>query len=315
MSSPIKNEDLVFHFLNVGFGDCILIEFPADKNGIRTYGAVDCLDSGKMKKYIDSLQDLRPGDKKLRFICATHPHQDHVKGISNLLTDPRYAPLEFWDSGFRHKSLTYMKILEDVVATGLKMVRVSSGMEWYFGRVQVTALSPSIRLRNRYSTYGVDINNASIVLRFEHHKDDYVLQQSLEYKGESSVLEERNASQAVVILAGDAEYDSWSHITEEYPRLETMDANRPLVKKMLNMLNCSVVKVAHHGSMHSSPLDVYEKMGPKYAIISTKQQIDSKKLDDFTIERGLFPHPSAESALEEVNAHILTTDGCYEGKR
>jgi beta-lactamase superfamily II metal-dependent hydrolase len=54
-------------------------------------------------------------------------------------------------------------------------------MEWYYGKVQITALAPSIGLRNRYATYGVDMNNASIVLRFEHHDEDILMKKSEEY--------------------------------------------------------------------------------------------------------------------------------------
>ncbi len=42
MAKDISSKDLVIHVLNVGFGDNILIEFPADRTGKRSYGVVDC---------------------------------------------------------------------------------------------------------------------------------------------------------------------------------------------------------------------------------------------------------------------------------
>ena len=84
---------------------------------------------------------------------------------------------------------------------------------------------------------------------------------------------------------------------------------------MINYLACSAVKVAHHGSMHSSPLDIYEKMSPKLGIISTKQEQSTKKQDGGSLTRDLFPHQSATIALEECDARILTTDGSYESKK
>lgn len=312
MPKPIQPEDLVFHFLNVGFGDNILIELPADKNGDRSYGLVDCCDHKKTKKYLDKLRRIRPGDTNFRFICATHPHYDHISGINGFLKEKDYRPEEFWESGFRHQSKTYMNIIKSIHKHDIKLVRVSSGMERYYGKVQVTALSPSIRLRNRYATFGVDMNNSSVVLRFEHHKKDYLLTKSLEYKGTRSKEIERRAGRSVVILAGDAEFDSWAYVADEYPRLERSKTHQPLVKKVINPLACRVIKVAHHGSMHSSPLDIYEKMNPNLAIISTKQEVSTKHIGNMTLKRGLFPHPSSISSLEEVGATILTTDGCYE---
>lgn len=312
MPDPIQPEDLVFHCLNVGFGDNTLIEFPEDRNGMRSYALVDCCDYKKTEGYLKELQNLRPGNTNFRFICATHPHYDHISGIDYFLKHPNYKPDEFWDSGFRHQSKTYMNIIKSIYNEKIKLVTISSGMEWYFGKVQVLALAPSIRLRNQYATYGVDMNNSSIVLRFEHRKEDYLLLKSLEYKGTKSKEIERQAGRSVVILTGDAEFDSWAYVTEEYPRIERTKAHQPLVKKMINHLACSVIKVAHHGSMHSSPLDVYEKMSPNVAIISTKQEISTKDIGRFPLERSLFPHPSAVWSLEEIGATILTTDGWYE---
>jgi beta-lactamase superfamily II metal-dependent hydrolase len=315
MPYTIQPEDLIIHFLNVGFGDTILIEFPQDDDGNRTYGLVDCYKVTKLKGYLKELQKVRPAVTQFKFICATHPHWDHIAGINSLLTNTKYEPEEFWDSGFRHESKTYVKILNSLLKENIKTRRISSGWEWYCGKVAITALAPSIRLRNRYATYGVDMNNASIVLRIEHHKENILTLKSLEYKGTSSIEITRQAGKSVVILAGDAEYDSWAHITDEYPRLERSKENDPVIKRMINYLSCSVLKISHHGSMHSTPLDVYEKMVPETAIISTKQEIDSKTTDVQTLTRALFPHNLTTIALEEIGATIHTTDGSYESEK
>jgi beta-lactamase superfamily II metal-dependent hydrolase len=312
MPSPIKPEDLLVHIVNVGFGDNIIIEFPVDEQtGKRGYAIVDCRNSTKTINYLD--KRIPEADRSsLEFICATHPHGDHISGINTLLKHEKYSPKEFWDSGFRHKSATYRKMLVTLVEKNIELHRVSSGMERCYGKVSITALSPSVMLRNRYGTYGVDMNNSSIVLRIEHHMDDVILTKSQEYVGNKSEEAEREAGKSVIILAGDAEFDSWSHIAQEFPCIHRASEHKPLVKKMVNYLSCSVVKVAHHGSMHSSPLDIYEKMHPKLAIISTKQEEGSRDVDGKTLKRNLFPHDTAIQALKEAESDILTTDGSYE---
>ena len=319
MAREIEPNDLVIYFLNVGFGDNIIIEFPADKHGYHNYGLVDCKNGKKTIDFLDKLIAKNPSveKKRLEFVCATHPHYDHISGISTVLNSD-YRPHEFWDSGFRHNSQTYIKILQDVLQDDkgiIKMVRISSGMEWYFDKVRITALSPSVSLRNRYATYGIDINNASIVLRIEHFKDNVISRQQLEYEGDSSLEIERKAGSSVVILAGDAEFDSWACITQEYPMRERTSSHDPAIKKIVNYLSSAVVKVAHHGSMHSTCLDVYEKMHPKHAVISTKQERSTKKSDNNQLgrlTRYLFPHESATTALEECDVKVITTDGSYE---
>jgi len=108
---------------------------------------------------------------------------------------------------------------------------------------------------------------------------------SEEYLGNMSQEDIRKAGKSVVILAGDAEFDSWSHITQEFPKLEKQSKHKPLVNKMINYLACHTIKVAHHGSMHSSPLDVYERMSPNLAVISTKQEQSTSVVGT----RNMFP--------------------------
>jgi hypothetical protein len=66
--------------------------------------------------------------------------------------------------------------------------------------------------------------------------------------------------------------------------------------------------------MHSAPLDIYEKMRPTKAIVSSKQEVSSLKIGSRELMRELYPHQSAVIALEESKAELATTDGSYESK-
>ncbi len=311
MPAPILPSDLVVHVLNVGFGDAILLELPTTADGENLLGVVDCYKGAKMLDYIKALQPIRPFDG-VAFICATHPHLDHVAGIKTLLQDPLTKPREFWDSGFRHKTATYLKILETIHQERIPMRRISSGMEFYFGTLRITALGPSVALRNRYATYGIDMNNASIVLRLENCVDDVVVVESVRYRDKEDPEVLRGAGDSVVILGADAEFDNWAQIAEEYPYVERTSKHDPLVKKVVNLLNCAVLKVSHHGSMHSAPLDVYERMSPALAILSSKQEESSVTHRGQPMTRTLYPHPVAIETLRESRSDVLSTDGFYE---
>ena len=78
----IKDNDLVISVLNVGFGDNIVVRFPIGKDNKYPVGVVDRYNAKKTMDYIE----LHTGDSfNMEFICATHPHRDHILGINTLL--------------------------------------------------------------------------------------------------------------------------------------------------------------------------------------------------------------------------------------
>ncbi len=271
----ITPQSLCVHVLNVGDGDAIVLQFP-EVDGSRKYGIVDCYSSKKMINYLDKL-----GAAELEFVCATHPHYDHICGIPKILETYKGNIREFWDSGFRHNSVTYGRIIELVQQDpNIRFLRVTSGMERNCNGVDISVLAPSIYLRNRYDTWGVNINNASVVLK-------------LEYQAPGS------SSKSVMILGGDAQVDSWAKVIEEYPHHEktTNPDQRIQMEKSFRPLNCQILKVPHHGSKHGTALEYVERLDPEYAVVSCSES-----------SRHGFPHDIALLSLMEETDRIYFTD-------
>lgn len=73
---------LNFYFLNVQHGDSIIVEYLND--GHKSYGVVDSNVSGRNTPLaLTKLQEL--GAEQLSFLCITHPHHDHFKGMHNIM--------------------------------------------------------------------------------------------------------------------------------------------------------------------------------------------------------------------------------------
>jgi hypothetical protein len=212
------------------------------------------------------------GTEIIPFICATHPHSDHTRGLNKLIRwclKNNIKIEEFWDSGFRHVSKTHydlIRLLED--NPDIKIKYPTSGFETVINRVRVLVLSPSIQLKNRYDTFGTNINNASIVIKLEYPPKDiapYYLGKP-DLSDEDLAMEDK-VRQHKVILGGDAQFDAWARITQEFPELVRTKNRGQLINTEVvehAPLRCQVLKVPHHMSKHGVSLEVLETLKPRY---------------------------------------------------
>lgn len=254
----LKDDDLALFVLNVGDGDALVLRFPISVDG-RTYAVVDGFRGSKTIALIEAL-----GGGALRWVCATHPHFDHISGLRQILRQYAGRVQEFWDSGFRYTSATYRKLLEEVVtqAPALRFMRPTSGYEMIHADAQVTVLSPSISLRNRYDTHGVDVNNASIAIRVTYP----VLPPSEDYPANSTSARAERPRSRTMVLGGDAQTDAWGQVMQEFPHLDRDPKN--WVRQIgggsgAQPLACDLFKVSHHASKRGVNLELLERMGDR----------------------------------------------------
>jgi glyoxylase-like metal-dependent hydrolase (beta-lactamase superfamily II) len=79
---------LAFHVLNVGQGSSIVVEY--DRSGAKAFGVVDSnCRVGQTPRALTKLQSL--GAKRLSFVCLTHPHEDHFRGLYDVISAFRGA--------------------------------------------------------------------------------------------------------------------------------------------------------------------------------------------------------------------------------
>jgi beta-lactamase superfamily II metal-dependent hydrolase len=300
-------DELAIFILNVGDGDAIVIRFP-EEGGRTTLGVIDSFKGDKSVALIQALKPPAPAPTpRIRFVCATHPHFDHIAGLRKVLTTFDAQVDEFWDSGFRFTSTTYRGLIEEVErqgkASGLRLVRPTSGVEFFHAGALITILSPSIALRNRYDTYGVDLNNASIVTKIAYPAP----RPSLDYPkaGEPPPAAPLAAPKyRTVIFGGDAQTDAWGRVLDEYPHLEPDErlwARAIGAKNGRTPLRCDLFKVSHHCSKRGINLELIERLGdrgggfpskgPYYLVSSCASGADS----------GYgFPHDVSQSLMREV---------------
>lgn len=303
--------------LNVGDGDAIIVRFPTAYSEDAVGGKkktvcalVDCCNAAKTKRALAAL-----GTDELAFVCATHPHADHISGLRSVLAwclKEGIRVKQFWDSGFRHVSKLQYDLMGLLCENpSIDFVRPTAGYDCLINRVRVQVLSPSIVLRNRYDTFGTNINNASIVIKLEYPAADLAAPfKNIKGKAaiEADISQQETLKQNIIILGGDAQFDAWSRITQEFPHLVPTANRYQLIdpsKRKHKPLKCQLLKVPHHMSKHGINLEVLELLQPSFSIASCANQ-----------SKHGFPHEITVIAAEDIRSKKSKDKGIrYTGHR
>lgn len=152
---------LVIDVLDVGQGDAILL---------RAAGKAVLVDGGPSDA--GTLAQLRRlGVERLDLVVATHPHADHVGGLTEVV---RALPVGlFVDNGQPHSTRTYARLMEAVEARRIRYRTARRGLRFRMGdEVTLTVLAPPRPpLRGTRS----DLNANSVVLWVDHGDVDLLL--------------------------------------------------------------------------------------------------------------------------------------------
>jgi hypothetical protein len=301
--ASIQPENMVFFLCNVGDGDAQLLLLPEDPDTRQRQAII--IDAARTKKIPWVIQDLlsegllpatpNPAndeeypvpDGSIPLVIATHPHRDHILGMTQLLHDFRNRITEFWDPGYYLPTPSYISVMGEVERNPhLLYSQPASGYRKWIGDVVLTVMSPSIQLRNRFDTYGTDINDSSISIRVEFPASRVV------QRNEARELVE-NPSTMSLILGADAQTLSWSYVLTDFPYLPKSSTSAAKAIKAAtggDLLNADVIKISHHCSKRGVNLELMERINPRLTLISSVRGGGQHS----------FPHDVAQDLIREA---------------
>jgi len=178
---PVDN--LKVNFINVGEGDCILIEAPKKYSIIIDGGGSprSSFDVGD-KVVVPYLR--RKGIDKINLLILTHPHLDHLEGLLPILKEFKVDMV--LDSGLICNIPEYKEFISIIKDKNIPYHQAKAGDNFIFGRnLEMLLLNPL----NNYDCYEEsDFNNASIVIKLFYKNSKFLFTGDIEKEAEKRML-------------------------------------------------------------------------------------------------------------------------------
>jgi competence protein ComEC len=174
----LGGKELIVTFLDVGQGDCILLETPAGKKIMIDGGGTDRPrgeDSVGTRIVIPFLR--RKGINKLDLVMLTHPHNDHVGGLNPVLA--RIKVDRVIDNGAVYDSAAYRRFKSLIAANRIKYSAGRTGQALNFGDgISGRLFRPSVG----------EVNSDSLAMRITYGKVSFMFTGDLEAPGEEQIM-------------------------------------------------------------------------------------------------------------------------------
>lgn len=172
-------------FFDVGQGDAILIQ--QDDFQI-------LVDGGPNDRIVYELAKKMPRyDKTIEFVVLTHPHEDHIRGLMNVLEE--YTVERFLLNRVDYENRAYHYLLENYEDI---LVDVVEGDIIEYEDILVTVLFPFDEERVQYR----NINNESVVLLVEIYDYKTLLMGDAEEELEHRLVERYDLENIYILKAG-----------------------------------------------------------------------------------------------------------------
>lgn len=250
--------ELIFHFLNVGKGDCSIIDFTSGRLTI-----IDIDDSRSIsaaqKAYMEVIEKKAKltnpidyitsnfKDKDIFRFILTHPDMDHMSGIKELYSKKPF--LNFWDtennkyidpnswkdSPYDKEDWNFYQRIRRSTGnpTVLNLYRKQTGNYWTDDGIETLSPTPEL-VKEANESNDEDYDHLSYVLR-------------VHYAGKK------------VLLGGDATEEAWDDIIAHYGQ---------------GHLKSDVLLAPNHGSPNHISKEILDEIKPDLTVVSVAEGVD-----------------------------------------
>lgn len=179
---------MIIHYIDVGQGDCILIQVN-NKNLL-----IDSGPSSNRKDLLNYLEKLNI--KKFDYIIATHPHEDHIGNMDTIIK--RYDIGSFYSPKVITSSTTFENMISALVDKNLKINVLKKGVKGIdLGKnTEIEVFSP---LENISSD---NLNDYSPIIKITFFNNSFLFTGDAEISTEDTVLSQNNNLNCDILKVG-----------------------------------------------------------------------------------------------------------------
>ncbi|MHC2994456.1 MAG: DNA internalization-related competence protein ComEC/Rec2 [Candidatus Atribacteria bacterium] len=249
---PLDN--IKVNFINVGEGDCILIEAPKKYNILIDGGGTprSTFDVGG-KIVIPYLR--RKGINKINLLVLTHPHLDHLEGLLPILREFKVDMV--LDSGLICDISEYREFISIIKEKNIPYHQAKAGDNFIFSKyLEILLLNP-IYISNIYNES--DFNNASIVVKLFYKNSKFLFTGDIEETAEKRMLIwQKNLKSDVLKVAhhGSSSSSSLEFVNEVDPIIAVISVSKnhfghpsPKIIERLEDKNIKVYRTDKNGTI------------------------------------------------------------------
>ncbi|MDE6521000.1 MAG: MBL fold metallo-hydrolase [Ruminococcus sp.] len=234
VSTGVADSNLQVHYIDVGQGDCILLE-----NGDDTL-LIDCGEIGEddtVKAYLE-----KQGINQLDYVVGTHPHSDHMGCMDKIVVsyDIGEIILPHIDDSDIPTTKYFERFMTSVESKGYSITEAETGRKFSVGDAECEIIAPC---SDDYS----NANNYSVGIIVHHGENSFIFTGDAEKLAEKELIESGRLEDIDVYKVGHHGSDTSS--SEEF--LE-------IIKPDIAVISCGT------GNKYGHPCDITLEKLVKY---------------------------------------------------
>lgn len=258
--SEVDNvRDLKVYFIDIGQGDCIFIELPDGKNMLIDTGEKRNAGKAKIDKY---LRDEKGNKVTIDYCVATHPDSDHI-GLMPYVYE-QYDVLKSYRP-YVYSENKSASALPYELNKGIKIKNSSNIYYDYITNVNAEQtywefFKDDSDFSNGFTGKDGEIYEYTVnfLMPYADNLNDY---QYFTTPNDFSAVIMLEYADRKILFTGDIEYETGKKGAEQSFIREFSTSNSAMV-------DCDVLKVAHHGSDSSTSPEFLSLVKPEYSVIS-----------------------------------------------